>query len=419
MIDERELHALADHGTGPATTHRPVELVLARGARLRRRRHAVRAAGASTVVVGLIGSGLFVRGRSGDDADVRAGQDPTTTQADQPSSPPPPPSDCAGDGLAPDEGLTDGNGTVFAAPEDLAASEVPDELRVLPTFVPDDPPITYAAGGRYTDPCPDAAPFPADPALELKADGGDGVAESTIRVDGPLPRPASDRTGLSGGPTELRGQPATFDRLAVGGTGGVFGWTEPDGWSWSITGLNVDDATLRATAEALVLDSSPEGDEPAATLASESVPTGFRITWQAQGTPAPVTDTATEWDVSFGTTGPGEAGMRCELWVRERTSEVPLRDSGTVGTQPVAVNGQDALWNPVGGQGPLGLGSLTWMVTPDVVASVGCIDQHDSGPESIGVETMVQVAESVVPVAADDPRLPDPAVEAQSPDAED
>jgi hypothetical protein len=406
VIDERELYALGDHGTGPSTTHRPVEQVLARGAQLRRRRHAMRALGASTVVVGLIGSGLLVLGRSDERPDIEAAEDPTTTASDQPSAPPPPPSDCAADGLAPDEGLTDGNGVQFVAPENLAASEVPDELRVLPTFVPGDPPVTYAAGGRYTDLCPDAAPFPADAALELKADGGDGVAEATIRVDGPLPRPASDRTGLEGGPTELRGQPATFERLGESGTDGLFGWTESDGWSWSITGLNVDEATLRATAEALVLDSSPEGDEPAATLAPESVPTGFRITWQTPGTPTPVADTATQWDVSFGTTGPGEAGMRCELWVRERTSEVPLRDSGTVGTEPVSVNGQDALWNPVGGMGPLGLGSLTWMLSADVVASVGCIDQHDSGAESIGVETMIEVAQSVVPVSADDPRLP-------------
>jgi hypothetical protein len=40
-----------------------------------------------------------------------------------------------------------------------------------------------------------------------------------------------------------------------------------------------------------------------------------------------------------------------------------------------------------------------------VVATAGCVD-HDHGG-SLDQDTIVRLAESVVPVAADDPRLPD------------
>ena len=394
MIDERELYALGERGKGPVIPHRPLEAVLARGTRLRRRRQAVRAVGASTVVAGLLGSGLLVRARSGGEADVRAAEDPTTTDRDESTPPPPPPPDCEVER--------------FYAGDQIPTSEVPAEMRVLPGSVPGDPPITYAAGQRYTNPCPDTAPYPADSALEMKADDGDGIAEAVIRLSGPLPRPESDTVGMSRGPTELRGGAATLVQPGGSTDNVAFAWTEPDGWSWSIIGVNVDEATLRAATEALVLDSSPENDDPTASLAPADLPAGFRVTWQTLGTPKPVVPQTMSWNVSFGTTGAGETGMRCELQVSQYASDIPLGNDGSIATEHVTVNGEDALWNPVGGSGYLGLGSLTWMVAPDVVATMGCLDQSigTGGEGSVGVDAMIPVAESVVPVAADDPRLP-------------
>lgn len=404
MIDERELRALGHPGAEPAA-HPPVEAVLARGARLRRRRHVVRAMGATAAIAGLIGSALVLEGRTGGGPDIEASEDPTTTASEQPSAPPPPPPDCEINRSVPGERIGTGDLDQFISPEPVAASDVPDELRVLPTFVPGDPPITDAAGARYTNPCPDTAPYPADPALELRTDSEDPTAGSRIRVDGPLPRPAIDPADEDGEATELRGQPATFGRPDGAVAAAMFAWTEPDGWSWSITGLGVDDATVRAVAEDLVLDSSPEGDEPTAALAPEQVPGGFQIIWQTHGTPTPVPAQTTDWNVSFGTTGPGEAGVRCELTVGPRLGDMPLGDSAEVAGDVVSVGGQDALWHS-GDPALLALGGLTWMVTPDAVATMGCIEQHAGGPEPIGVDTMVQVAETVAPVVAADPRLP-------------
>jgi hypothetical protein len=401
VIDEQELYGLGDPRRGPDVSVRPVEDVLARGTRLRRRRRTLRTAGATSLVVGFIVAGLIaadLEAGTADDPDVRAGQDRTRTDA---IAPPPPPPACA------DEPPSD-PGTVrgVSAPTPLPKEEVPDELRVLPEWTPDNQPVTVAQGNTWTDPCPDTAPFPRDPSLVLvSADAnGDGAADAQIRLDGPMPRPLGDGIGLGRTDTELRGGPALL--VHSDGIGSLMlAWTDPDGWSWELTGMGgVDEPTLMAVAEALVLTSQPADDEPVAGLDPTMVPAGFRVAQQTIGTPAPVPTSWVKWSVEIGgNPGGNETGIKCYMEVQPVAPGSRLEDRVGVSGTPAEVNGEFALWgSSIAGPGT----ALYWHPSPSVLATAGCVDWDHPGT-TLDQETIVRLAESVVPVTADDPRLPD------------
>jgi hypothetical protein len=396
VIDEQELYGLGDPRRGPDVSVRPVEEVLARGTHLRRRRRTLRTAGASALVMGLIAAGLIaVNLKSGTEEtpDVRAGQDQVRTDE---IAPPPPPPACAND---------PGEQADFYGPTPLPKADVPDELRLLPEWTPTDGRVTVAQGNDWTDPCPDTAPVPRESSLVLVSGDadGNGDADTTIRLDGPLPRPLDDRIGLSRTATELRGGPALL--VQSDGIGSLlFAWTGPDGWSWMLTGMGgVDEPTLRAVAEALVLNSQPADDEAVASLDPAMVPAGFQIAWQTTGTPTPAPTSSLKWSVQVGgTISANQSGIECFLDVEPASGRSPLGDEVGITGTAAQVNGGFALWGTsVAGPGT----ALSWYPSPDVVATAGCVD-HDHGG-TLDQETIVRLAESVVPVAADDPRLPD------------
>ena len=402
MIDEQELYGLRDPRRGPDVPVRPVEEVLARGARLRQRRRTRRTAGATSLVVGLIAAGLIaanLKAGTADDPDVRAGPDHTRTDA---VAPPPPPPACASEPPS-DPGTLRG----VSAPTPLPKAEVPDELRVLPEWTPDNQPVTVAQGNTWTDPCPDTAPIPRDPSLLLvSADAnGDGAADAQIRLDGPMPRPLGDGIGLSRTDTELRGGPALL--VHSDGIGSLMlAWTDPDGWSWELTAMGgVDERTLRAVAEALVLTSQPADDEPVAGLDPTMVPAGFRVAQQTIGTPAPAPTSWVKWSLEIGgNPGGNETGIKCYMEVQPVAADSRLEDRVGVSGTPAEVNGEFALWgSSIAGPGT----ALYWHVSPTAVATLGCVDWDQPGLALLDRETIVRMAESVVPVAADDPRLPD------------
>jgi hypothetical protein len=410
-MKEDDLYALRHDSAGPAVSCRPVDAVLARGRRLRRRRQVLRSAGVGAVVVTAVGTGLFAVSRQagtgdgdgggGGRADVAAGSDPTAAPRspadDTPSPPPPPPPDCSRD---------------LISPERVPVDEVADELRLLPTWTPDGEPITVARGNRWRSSCPGAEIYPLGSALELQTDGGDGTVDAEITVNGPLPWLASELPDMmpvgETQETTLRGHEA---RLRGGGEaeGLTFEWTEPDGWSWELRGEGVDEATLRAVGEALALDTSPEGDEPPAALDEADVPGGFEVIWQQRGRPEPAGD-QTSWSVEIGEQAtddqPVETGIRCTMEVRSDAG-MPASTYGGAGSTEASVNGQPAVWAPWPGS-PLGAAgtSLTWDVAPGVRATAGCVDWDTDSSQSVTRETVVRIAESVEPVAADDPRLP-------------
>jgi len=404
VIDEQELYGLGDPGRGPDLSCRPVEEVLARGTRLRRRRRTLRTAGAAAVVIGLATAGLAAADlrRPAGPPDVRAGPDRTETAS---VAPPPPPPECnpGSPWVIPDR-------SQFATPAEVPPAEVPDELRLLPEWTPSDGPVTVARGNSWTDPCPDTAPVPADPALLLASGdaNGDGAADATIELSGPLPRPLPEGAD-SATPIEVRGGPGVRAlplRQTV-----LYAWTDPDGWSWELAGVNVDDATLQGVAEALVLDSEPGDGEAVASLDPAQVPAGFRVAWQTIGTPPVMDPVSRAWTVEIGGhNGAGQVenvGIQCYLEVRTTPDTIPLSASVKMTGPRTEVNGGVAVWGAYGAAGP---GSaLYWQPGPGLIATAGCVDWDQPGLATLDQATIVRMAESVVPVAADDPRLPDPA----------
>lgn len=396
MIDEQELYRLGDPRRGPDVSVRSVEEVLARGTRLCRRRRTLRAAGATSLMVGLIAAGLVaVKTTSGSDgtADVQAGGG--DVQSDEIAPPPPPPA-CASD----QDGFAG-----FYGPTPVPKSDVPEGLRLFPEWTPTDGRVTVAQGTEWTDPCPDTAPAPLDSSLVLVSGDadGNGEPESQIRLDGPMARPIGDDFGLSRTATELRGGPAVL--VQSDGLGSLlFAWTDPDGWSWMLAGTGgVDEPTLRAVAEALVLNSQPTDDEAVAGLDPTMVPAGFQIARQTIGTPTPAPTTSLKWEVQVGgVIDANQTGIECFLEFEPASGRTPLEELVGVTGTAAQVNGGFALWGTsVAGPGT----ALSWYPSPDVVATAGCVD-HDHGG-TLDRETIVRLAESVVPVAADDPRLPD------------
>lgn len=411
MIDEQDLYALGDDAGGRSVPCRPVGAVLARGRHLRRRRHALRSAGLGAVVMAVAGTAVVATGRTsgnGPDEDVAAGPDPTApSTSDVPSAPPPPPPDCVGSGVSLEN---------LAPPEQVPADQVADELRVLPGWTPEGAPISYAQGIRYPDPCPEAAAYPVDFTLVLQADGGDEILDADITVSGPLPWSGFDEAGavMPGGvrETTIRGQQGRLRGDGGPAEGLTFAWAEPDGWSWEVRGNAVDEATLRALTEALVLDSSPEGDEPPVALAQDALPSGFELAWQQQGLAEPNDGfLGSTWTVQVGVPAtqddPIQRGVFCVLEVRPHDGS-PITTYGGAGSMRVTVNGQPAMWAPWGGF-PLGaaMTSLNWELAPGIRARADCVDSDaDTSRLSMPLEVVMQFAESVEPVAADDPRLP-------------
>ncbi|MGH9211470.1 MAG: hypothetical protein ACRD2C_12425 [Acidimicrobiales bacterium] len=411
MIDEQDLDALGQPDAGPTVTCRPVDEVLARGAHLRRRRHALRSAGVAAVAACMVGAGVLVVDHQSDPAatDVSAGRDPTVPSTeDVPSDPPPPPPECVASWSSMVESaLVEAEGT----DPRMTPSDVPDELRYLPTWIPDGEEITLAQGESWGDICPEALVQPADDALALWADGGDGVVDATITVSGPLPWPIFDATATGANEmapvgsersASIRGREATF--------GGIdadfqFEWTEADGWTWGLRGVGVDEATLRAVGEALVLDSSPEGDEPAAALGDVDLPSGFEVVWQREGVATPLRDSEVTWRVAIGDSTTMQ-GTRCELEVSPRIGDAPIASYGGVGSRAATVNGQPAMWGPWLSYTVDQVGVLTWEISPGIVARTGCASLGEGMPQSLPLEDVVRLAESVEAIAADDPRLP-------------
>jgi hypothetical protein len=134
------------------------------------------------------------------------------------------------------------------------------------------------------------------------------------------------------------------------------------------------------------------------------VPAGFTVAWRYVGEPVLVADETTTWSVLVGEPQAVQTGTLCRLEVSRNPGEQPL--SAGVGKQMVSVGGKPATWGSNSG-GQDGLGStLTWELAPHVLASAECSYWDSAGGHSLPLETIVQFAESVVPVAADDPRIP-------------
>ncbi|HZM29828.1 MAG TPA: hypothetical protein VFB77_05030 [Acidimicrobiales bacterium] len=406
VIPEADLFALGEPAAGGRPVA-PVEGVIARGGRLRRRRRAVRALGVTAVVGSMAAAGTLVAARgNGGRGELQTAQTTETTASPPPALYPNPMSCLDAEVLERSD---------FVGPTTIPRADVPDDMRVIPTVLPDDaPPISVARGSYYDLEPSDCGPVAAyDDTLKLTADGPDGVA-AVLRVAGPYSTP-SGSLGLSYAvESTLRGQPAT---MAVNGVSEfvIFTWTEPDGGSWEIRAEGMDEAGVRAVAEALQLDSSPQPGQPPAQIPPESLPAGYRVASQAPTVPGPAPEVADEmtWVVQVGESGDPSTGFMCQLDVRRRPGMGEIDESSTgFGDQRVTVAGRDALWGPLMGVNPASrppgvpAKDLTWGLSEDTVAHLACGYWDGPNPGTLPLDRMIEIAESLQPVAPDDPRLP-------------
>jgi hypothetical protein len=406
VIPEEDLFALGDRAAGDPPV-RPVEGVIARGGRLRRRRHAVRALGVTAVVGSVAAAGTLVAARgSGGRGELQVAQTTETTGAPPPALYPNPMSCLDAEGS---------DGFELVEPTRLPRADVPDDMRVIPTRLPEGaPPISVALGSFYDMEPTDCGPVAAfDDTLTLTADGPDGLA-AVLRVAGPYSTPSGPLGMSYAEDSTLRGQPAT---MAVNGGSDfvIFTWTEPDGGSWEIRAEGMDEAAVRTVAEALQLDSSPDAGTPPAGIAPESLPAGFRMAWQAPTVPGPAPEFTDEttWTVQVGESADPNTRFRCNLDVRraEGAGEIGEANMG-LGDRIVSVDGRDAVWGPLMGMSPsntppgVPAKDLTWGLGEDLVAHIACGYWDGPNRGTLPLDQMIEIAESVETVAPDDPRLP-------------
>jgi hypothetical protein len=387
--------------------------VLARGDRLRRRRRAVRAAGVTAVVGTVAATGTLVLARDGDRSpgDVQTAQTtPETTAA--------PPQPLFADPFACVFGGSESDSDDRAeaiGPTPIGPEEVRDEVRLLPTWTPDGLPITSASGAVYdmdeTLECTPAVAVLQD-TLDLTATGADGLITAKIVLEGPYSLLAEDDWGITAArPTQVRGQEGRLIDPSAGDDAALE-WTEPDGSAWRLRGTSAAEADLLAVAEALQLDSSPDPGVPPAKLAPGDVPAGYEVVEQAAAVPTqaePQQDDET-WRVVVGTPSGYQTGILCHVDVWDVGDGEPSVLPDGVGSRPVAVGSATGVWTSQAGSpdDPDRWGTLSWQLGPGLEASVDCSNWDDSGGRTLPIEDVVRLAESLEPVAADDPRIPPP-----------
>jgi hypothetical protein len=371
-MDEHDLCSLADEPGGPLEHRRPVTAVLHRSQQLRRRRQARRGLGAGLLIAGLLGAGAWA-GASDPDPDVA-------------TAPPSPPELCWRAGYGPDE-------TAGVPPEGSSALALHDAagLIFLPSDVPDGLEITGTSAWRDRARCPD------DPVLTLQADGGDDTLDATIKLVGPYREPLlhliyDDRQTTAA--TRLRGVDATRITLSpMASFAGedtliAFTWTDTAGASWLLEGIDVEEATLRAVAEAAQLDASSTPPVPPADIAATDLPAGWELTWRSPARPTPgdgPPPSTTSWNLDLGSAPDG-----CSLWTEETTPNAPPELAAAYpGQRMITIHGQPAL---------LFAGhTLQWIEPTGVRIKIYCGAPTDG---------LVAMSESLQPVDADDPRLP-------------
>ena len=410
MIPEDDLHALAELPVAVSPNAgrcRPVTDVLARGNRLRRRRQAVRAAGVTVVVGTVAATGTLAVTRDRDTGHVEASR----AAPEAPEEPPP---------LYPDPflGCPDGGATEGASdPAPIPPAEIGNEMRVLPTWTPEDLPITSAVASRR--PAGDDCGPRADDrhiALELAPSAPGDVRR--IIVTGPWSELAPPgEWGVGWSPTQVRGRDATLVDPTYG-MDAELDWTEPDGGAWRINGVAVDDAETRALAEALQLDSSPAPGTPAAQLAPGDIPAGWEIVEQATTLPPRrVLEPEDTWSVTVGTPANPQTGTLCRIDITDLGDDAPFDPPADAGSETVTVDGEAGLWSPLApSNGPADLDLdrsrlLWWELGPGLQAMAECSRWDDTGGRTLPLENVIHLAESVEPVAAGDPRIPNPPTE--------
>jgi hypothetical protein len=353
---ETELRELADTSAPP-----PIDTVYRRGAVLRRRRQRATRAGTAAAVVavvaGLAATGLVVRDDRAADVEVAA-----PSGAPLMSSFPDTEHDCGG--------------FAEARPPDDA-----DGLRLLPAWLPagEEVEAAWARAELLTrETCPRVS------TALTAADATTGAVTRAVRVDGPSPEPFARYEGPLFEPIAVRGTNAEVVSFPGLGDLHQIRWTEPAGGSWLVEsrGLAVDE--LRRVVEELTL-------APATGTATAGwLPADLEVAHRRSGPPADLPDEQRWWHATI------DDGATLSLGVTENvTGDGALAHLGA-GVSVVEVRGHPAIAHTNGCTGDDCTTFLGWQESARVEVDL-------SG--SLPLDTLVRIAESLEPVAADDPRI--------------
>lgn len=364
MIDEQRLR-----DAKASVEPRPLAQVLQRGRRLRRRRlqKRVAAAGAAVVALAVFSGAVFgVDDGSGERTELAAGAVPVL-------APGPPMEECSG----------------FA---ELRATTDAEGLRLYPTTLPDGVTVgaTWARAellGRET--CPRV---PLALVLGAVNDAG-GVAAPMITLEGPSPVPFLSYEGPSYEPAEVRGRPGeliTYPSLRPEVGLVRVEWTEADGTTWALTasgGPGPDD--LRRVAGGLIFD--PTGEEPPATAGV--IPADLEVLWQLD---TPV-DVRRDGDQRWWHVESDEPQPLLSIEVSDVVAPLPpvarAADAGPdAEVHLVDVRGRGGIVVTSGGST-----TVEWLESERVRVQV-TLRGHEAA-------AALAVAESLEPIAADDPRI--------------
>lgn len=372
-MNEPDLHRLPmDMPDRLAVACRPVDDIIARGTARRRRRRTLRAAGLTSAAVALVAVGTLA---TADRPDVVSDDPPASQPSSQPTGPPAP----SPTGMLPTPGTCEEGDDA----EPLDPGQVDPRLRVLPTWLPDGHRLADLQATRsHGYWCSYGQPM-----LVVAAFEGDTMT-ATMSVTGPYPAPQS----IAGEPTPIRGTTGSRWEGTRDTAGLHLEWTEPGGGWWTVNGRGVDEPTLRALVEALVLSTVP--GSPPAVLPTDALPDGYEVVWQAPQVPDLSGDDVNDtWIVGFGVDGTAA----CSIGLSEMVGETPVvawwAEPGATRTP---VRGGAGLVPP-GGMGE-GEPTLRWgePTSPGVVGTLGC---------NLDLATARRIVESLEPVGPDDPRL--------------
>jgi hypothetical protein len=364
VIDEDRLRELRSSELDPP----PLEVVLARGARLLKRRVRRRRLGVVTLCLALTaGTGVAIR------AAVRHETQPVELAA--PTG-------------APD--VPGGSAEDCGGYAERRAPEAVDELRYLPRWLPPGREIEHAwarAELLNRENCPRV---PVAVSAGRLAPGRDRIDASLV-LEGPSPLRYRRYDGPTFVPVLVRGVEGDlvrFPGLDPAAALLQLRWTEPGGGSWLLQAGHVSEQELLAVADGLTL-STDAGSPPAS---AGWLPTGFEVTYQRD---RPVTALPQErlwWHAVI------EDGTTLSIDVRYSVPDDPPISrvtAGATGVRLLSIRGHEAV---AAAEGAV-VRYLRWEERPGVQITL-------SG--ELDLATLVRIAESLEPVAANDPRIKAP-----------
>lgn len=269
---------------------------------------------------------------------------------------------------------------------DAAVSEVPDELRYAPAFIP--PGFsTRASLLTYRD---HEGCHHGSEALILaeKDPGDDDVVRSVITVRGPSYRPlGADDPRFPAEPVAVRGGAGRF-------RSGTLQWTDPDGGQWTVFGADRD--VLVAVTDGLAIDLA--GDGPPVTAGF--VPDRYDVLWQRPEPEGRGFDNDWTWYVRLEPNAPAATAVQYQIAVtRMATPGTVFERAAGEGVRLTTMRGHQAVQTTSSRDGEHHA-SITWDEQPGVVVSV--FGTSGSGPPDL--DTLRRIGDSVELVAADDPR---------------